>query len=167
MARWIVFWLLAIILTACGGQKETAKARTPNCETIVVDMEQGMIEGFSLKTEGGVFKAQFPCHSYDTTSSCGTKQVYAAHGFAFIPDGNVLILEENFLGRPSAPAISLGTREATKYYGEPAVTRTIHGKRVQIYTRSYGALVLVFNDRDKAEQVQLHSVPPEKVTPCF
>lgn len=159
---------LLVLLASCGGTKTTAKKeRTPNCETIEVDMEKGTIEGFTLSKDPLSFRAQFPCHTRDTTSNCGTKQLYSDHGFAFAPAEDALILYENFLGRPSAPAISLGTNEATKYYGEPVKTTTQKGKNIQIYKREYGSLVLIFNDRNKVEQAQLHKKSPSEVKPCF
>ncbi len=161
--------VLSGVMMACGGSKSTTtqKARIPNCETIEVDMEKGTIEGFALSKDPLSFKAQFPCHTRDTTFTCGTMQIYREHGFAFLPAKDALILYDNFRGRPSAPAISLGTQEASKYYGEPVRTFTEDGKRVQVYAREYGSLILIFNDRDKAEQVQLHSTGPEDVRPCL
>lgn len=165
----VLLFTLAFLLAGCGSTKSTStqKARTPNCETIEVDMEKGTIEGFTLAKDPLSFRAQFPCHTRDTTSNCGTKQLYSSHGFAFAPAEDALILYDNFLGRPSAPAISLGTTEATKYYGEPVSAFTERGKQIQVYKRAYGSLVLIFNDRNKAEQAQLHSKSPKEVRPCF
>ncbi len=166
MWRFLAIVSLAWWATACSTPAKTGSAPVKEtCDLIDVDMERGTIKGMALNTEPTRIKSKLPCLTGETTTDRGLQLRFDEHGFVWYADKDVLVLAENFGGRPSQPGISLGDVEVTNFYGTPDREGTSNEAAFMAFNRPYGCVVLLFNDRNKVKQVELHTTPAATVVP--
>jgi hypothetical protein len=166
MWRFLVTSCLAITLMACSTPSKTGTPPVKEtCDLIDVDMVQGTIKGMTLQTEPATLKRRLPCLTAENNTDRGLQYQFEDHGFLLCPDQDILVLQENFLGRPSQPGISLGKVEVSNFYGTPDREGNYNGINFQAYNRDFGSVVLLFSDRDKVKQVELHARPAGEVVP--
>lgn len=162
---------LAIVSLACWSIACSTPAKTGStpvketCDLIDVDMEQGTIKGMALATEPAKIKSKLPCLTGESTTDRGLQLRFDDHGFVWYADNDILVLAENFGGRPSQPGISLGDVEVGNFYGTPDRQGVSNGASFMAFNRTFGCVVLLFNDRNKVKQVELHTVPAAAVVP--
>lgn len=190
MKRIFLFKLFIIISVFCYGQKssktdQAVKApvieeKKPNCDSIVVDFETGLLNGKlgpsmpvdSIKKYLPCITAEIPMGSEDRI--CGGGASLEKHGIYFNLEHGYIEFSASTRAHLTLKVMGVTEEDLTAITGDPVQIMDLQPytdraiQSVYLYPKSYGCLAIWVDQKEKkAYKVQLHNTDMSKANLCF
>lgn len=139
---------------------------TIQCNTIVVDLLDGKVNGVEPKFTPAQVKGLLPCFTSEepetAESKCGGGVFYKDKDLYFYTGRDYIEIREKFKGRLSIPIMGAPRNGLFKWLGNPKVKDA----NFDVYTTSYGMMILSFNKAGKVNKIQFTTKSMEEINLC-
>lgn len=158
---------LFIFLIMGSGFTASAQLKTtPVCNTFVVDILDGKINGVLPDFTINQIKEKLPCFTdsepEDATSPCGGGVFYKDKGLYFYTGRGYVEIKENFKGALSIPLMGTNRNDLFKWLGNPKI-RDINWDAFQT---QYGTLILYYKKTNKVNRILFSKKSTETLSIC-
>ena len=152
-------------LTIVAGSSAQLKI-TPVCNTLVVDILDGKVNGVYPDFTPGQVKQYLPCFTSEepesSASPCGGGVFYKDKDIYFYTGRDYIEIREKFKGKLSIPLIGASRTGLFKWLGNAKI-RDVNWDAFQT---AYGTLVLHYNKTGKINLIQFSKKSTETLSLC-
>jgi hypothetical protein len=152
--------LLLLGLTPAFAQLKT----TPVCNTFVVDILDGKVNGVEPDFTSGQVKQTLPCYTSEETSSssCGPAVFYKDKDIYFYTGRGYVEIREKFKGKLSIPLMGAARTGLFKWLGHPKIKDV----NWDAFETQYGILILYYNKASRVNKIQFSKKSAETIQLC-
>jgi hypothetical protein len=157
-----LFFLFTITVASVKAQLKT----TPICNSFVVDILDGKVNGVLPDFTNGQIKQSLPCFTSEepenSSSKCGGGVFYKDKGVYFFTGRDYIEIRENFKGKMTIPLMGASRNSLFKWLGNPKIKDV----NWDAFQTQYGTLVLHYNKAGKINLVQFSKKSTETLSLC-
>jgi hypothetical protein len=155
--------LVFLVMTLIGNGQD--------CTSIHVDLLKGTINGLLPSASQEEVKKKLPCFGASTPDgskeNCGGGVFFAKQGFFFYTGKDNINIRKGFAGTISIDLMGKTEADAIVLLGKPEGDITDDdGARFVFFKRSWGCIVIGFDDDKKVDEIFIYATPPEQVDLC-
>ena len=162
MKPFLFNFLFMTIVTIAHAQLKT----TTVCNTMVVDILDGKVNGMLPDFTIGQIKEKLPCFTSEepenASSKCGGGVFYKDKDIYFYTGRDYIEIRERFKGKLSIPLLDASRTSLFKWLGNPKI-KDISWDAFQT---QYGTLVLHYNKAGKVNLIQFSKKSTETLSLC-
>ena len=139
---------------------------TPVCNTIVVEILDGKVNGVLPDFTMGQIKEKLPCFTNEepenSSSKCGGGVFYKDKGVYFYTGRDYVEIRENFKGKMTIPLMGANRNGLFKWLGNPKIKDV----NWDAFQTQYGTLVVHYNKAGKINLLQFSKKSTETLSLC-
>ncbi len=154
--------LCQVILLSVQAQLKT----TTICNTVVVDILAGKVNGLEPDFTLGQVKSALPCFTTEepenSSSKCGGGVFYKDKDIYFYTGRDYIEIREKFKGKLSIPLMGAARNSLFKTLGHPKIKDV----NWDAYQTQYGTLILYFSKAGKINKIQFSNKGTETLSLC-
>jgi hypothetical protein len=139
---------------------------TPICNTFLVDILDGKVNGVEPDFTQGQVKQKLPCFTSEepenAASKCGGGVFYKDKDIYFYTGRDYVEIREKFKGKLTIPLMGASRNGLFKWLGLPKIKDV----NWDAFTTSYGVLILYYNKANKINKIQFSKKNPETLSLC-
>ncbi|MDX1439568.1 MAG: hypothetical protein R3284_06670 [Rubricoccaceae bacterium] len=154
--RFLPFAVFALVFAGCAGSGASLSA--PGCNTLVLDLEHGTLNGVAPTATRAQIATQFPCATGDTEDGAefnfGGGVFFLDHDFYMYTHRDYIEVRADFAGAVVPAVLCVSVHDLADAFGAPV--RTEDG--AQFYVRDYGCLRAELSpDADVVVELGVHA----------
>lgn len=155
-----VLVLLTVILSPVYGQLKVKST----CNTFVVDILNGKVNGVRPDFTTGQIKAKLPCFTSEDpeTSKCGGVIYYKDRDIKFFTGRDYVEIGPAFKGQLSIPLMGAKRGSLFKYLGNPK----LKDSNWDAFETQYGCLILYYNSASKVNMIRFSTDGTDVIKLC-
>lgn len=160
MKNILLLVLLAVSLLPVYGQLKVKAT----CNTFVVDLLNGKVNGVRPDFTEGQVKAKLPCFTSEDpeTAKCGSVIYYKDRDVKFFTGRDYIEIGPAFKGQLSIPVMGAKRGSLFKYLGNPRLKDT----NWDAFETQYGCLILYYNAASKVNMVRFSTNTTDIIKLC-
>jgi hypothetical protein len=139
---------------------------TPVCNTIIVDILGGKVNGVEPDFTQGQVKSSLPCFTSEeaenASSACGGGIFYKDKDIYFYTGRDYIEIREKFKGKLSLPLMGAARNSLFKMLGHPKIKDV----NWDAFQTQYGTLVLYYNKASRINKIQFSNKSTETLSLC-
>lgn len=158
--------LLFLCILAATATQAQLKSSNPNqCNTFVVDILNGKLNGIEPDYTPAEIKKGLPCFTgeeREDSSKCGGLISYKDKDVYFYTGRNYVEIREKFKGKLSIPLMGAVRGSLFKFLGHPGMKDT----NWDAFQTAYGILILYYNKTNKVNKIQFSTESTSTINLC-